>query len=156
MALTDPSGLGARERTDLSHHTLANLDGRSCLATQRHQPGHERLFQSGALEATFAGKTRGEWTGIYARTDACVSPVLAYDEVMEHPHMAARGTLTRAGGFDHPGLAPRFGSGAPETAIPEDGAHSNEILASLGYAPDDIAALAEAGAIRDSNERTDP
>jgi len=49
------------------------------------------------------------WTGIFDQTDACVTPVLTYQEAAEHPHMAARKALQKHDGLVHPALAPRFG-----------------------------------------------
>ena len=41
----------------------------------------------------FGTRTRDEWAAVFDGTDACVTPVLAFGEVAEHPHLAARGTI---------------------------------------------------------------
>jgi alpha-methylacyl-CoA racemase len=56
----------------------------------------------------FATQTRDEWAGIFAGTDACVTPVLAFGEVPAHPHMAARGTVVDHDGTLQAAPAPRF------------------------------------------------
>lgn len=63
----------------------------------------------------FAGRTRAEWTAVFGDTDACVSPVLALDEVAEHPHIAARGSVAKIAGAVQAAPAPRFSRTAPGT-----------------------------------------
>ncbi len=71
-----------------------------------------------ALEAAFLTRTRDEWAETFAGLDACVTPVLTYDEALTHPHLVARGTFTRVGGVDQPSPAPRFSRSAPPTPAP--------------------------------------
>ncbi|MGQ0464995.1 MAG: CaiB/BaiF CoA transferase family protein [Sporichthyaceae bacterium] len=63
----------------------------------------------------FASRTRAEWTEVFGDSDACVSPVLALDEVAEHPHIAARGTVAKIQGAVQAAPAPRFSRTAPGT-----------------------------------------
>jgi alpha-methylacyl-CoA racemase len=56
----------------------------------------------------FAGKSRDEWTGIFAGTDACVTPVLTWTEAVHNEHLRARSTLVQANGVDQAAAAPRF------------------------------------------------
>ncbi|MFI9412412.1 CaiB/BaiF CoA transferase family protein [Nocardia gamkensis] len=53
-------------------------------------------------------RTRDEWWQIYQGTDACVSPVLTFDEAAEDPHNVERGVFHRVSGVLHPAPAPRF------------------------------------------------
>jgi alpha-methylacyl-CoA racemase len=78
----------------------------------------------------FARRTRDEWTEIFEGTDACVAPVLSLAEAPEHPHLAARGTFTRADGVVQPAAAPRFSAtpAAPGGPPPAPGEHTAEIL----------------------------
>ena len=50
------------------------------------------------VAARFRGRTREEWNGVFAGTDACVAAVLSLEEAPGHPHLAARGTFTRLRG----------------------------------------------------------
>ena len=56
----------------------------------------------------FATRTRDEWAEVFAGTDACVTPVLAFGEVAEHPHLAARATIVERDGVPQAAPAPRF------------------------------------------------
>lgn len=56
----------------------------------------------------FASRPRDEWAEIFADTDACVTPVLPFDEVDKHAHVAARATLLRRNGIVQAAPAPRF------------------------------------------------
>jgi len=61
-----------------------------------------------ALTTAFKARTRDEWAELFFGTDACVTPVLSYDEALAHPHLAARRTLTRIDEIDQASPAPRF------------------------------------------------
>jgi alpha-methylacyl-CoA racemase len=61
-----------------------------------------------ALTAAFARRTRDEWATVFAGTDACVTPVLAYEEALDDAHLRARGSFVRIDGVDQPAPAPRF------------------------------------------------
>ncbi|MFI2280705.1 CaiB/BaiF CoA transferase family protein [Nocardia beijingensis] len=68
-------------------------------------------------------RTRDEWARIYRGTDACVSPVLTFDEAAADPHNVERGVYTRVSGVLHPAPAPRFsGTPARTPTVPPAGA----------------------------------
>jgi len=56
----------------------------------------------------FAGKTRDEWTAVFAGTDACVTPVLTWTEAARNEHLVARRTLISVDGTEQAAPAPRF------------------------------------------------
>jgi len=56
----------------------------------------------------FASRTRDDWTGVFAGTDACVSPVLTWSEAAADEHLRARSTVITAHGIDQAAPAPRF------------------------------------------------
>ena len=74
------------------------------------------------LEEAFAGRTRDEWAKIFDGTDACVTPVLRFDEVSSHPHMAARGSVVEREWGPEAVPAPRL-SASPG----RDGSAANEV-----------------------------
>jgi len=52
------------------------------------------------LAEAFDAQPRSHWESVFDGTDACVTPVLDFEEAVTHPHVAARGSLTRdAAGF---------------------------------------------------------
>jgi alpha-methylacyl-CoA racemase len=61
-----------------------------------------------AFTAAFASRERDDWVASFEGTDACVTPVLAPDEVATHPHLAARGSLVEVDGVLQAAPAPRF------------------------------------------------
>ncbi|MDR9483545.1 MAG: CaiB/BaiF CoA-transferase family protein [Sediminimonas sp.] len=98
----------------------------------------------------FARKTRDEWIEIFDGTDACVAPVLDWDEVEQHPHNAARGTFTRVGGVMQAAPAPRFDRTPPGAPAPPraPGGDADSILQGLNMDADDVARLRGDGVIR--------
>jgi len=60
--------------------------------------------------AVFASQPRDHWEMVFEGTDACVSPVLTFAEAPDHPHVSARGSLTRDDGWTIAGVAPRLSS----------------------------------------------
>ncbi|WP_110182264.1 CaiB/BaiF CoA transferase family protein [Nocardioides solisilvae] len=75
-----------------------------------------------ALEAAFASRTRDEWAKVFDGTDACVTPVLRFDEVSAHPHLAARGSVVERPWGPEARPAPRL-SGSPD----RDGSDPNVV-----------------------------
>lgn len=68
--------------------------------------------------AVFMRRTRAEWQTLFEGTDACVSPVLAMGEVLDHPHNQAWGSFRKVDEFAHPMPAPRFSrTPAPEPRV---------------------------------------
>ncbi|MDM9559423.1 CaiB/BaiF CoA transferase family protein [Bordetella petrii] len=62
-----------------------------------------------ALAQAFASRTRDEWAGYFADSDACVTPVLSLREAPDHPHNRARGLFASWQGAPTPAPAPRTG-----------------------------------------------
>ena len=94
-------------------------------------------------------KTRAEWEAIFAKSDACVAPVLSFGEVEGHPHNKVRNTFQRRDGVLQPGPAPRFSRTRCEmgAAGKGRGADSEAILKDWGYAPGEVAELTKAGVV---------
>jgi alpha-methylacyl-CoA racemase len=101
------------------------------------------------LGAIFRTKTRDEWCSVFDGADACFAPVLSLEEAMQHPHNQHRGTFVRSGGINQPAPAPRLSRtpGALTVPPPLLDAHTDEVLAELGFSAREIGDLREAGAI---------
>ncbi|MFF0816842.1 CaiB/BaiF CoA transferase family protein [Rhodococcus sp. NPDC003318] len=80
---------------------------------------------------TISRHDRDHWARVFADTDACVTPVLAFGEVAAHPHLAHRGTITDVDGVPQPAPAPRFSRTAPgaPTGPRPSGADTDAVLA---------------------------
>ncbi len=102
-----------------------------------------------ALIAAFLDRTRDEWASAFEATDACVSPVLDWDEAPLHPHHAERRTYVERRGVVEPAPAPRFDVTELEigSVPPSPGADGDAIRRELGRTPDEIAALRASGAV---------
>lgn len=104
--------------------------------------------QHAMLERRFLEKTRDEWAALFDGTDACVTPVLSYEEAADHPHNRARRNLVREGQVTMPGAAPRFGAGAePDFSVPRGGEHGRAILSEAGYSDDAIDGFIRDGVV---------
>ena len=101
-------------------------------------PGRTERFA-----AIFAMRARDDWVALFA-PEACVSPVLTFDEAAAHPHNAVRGIFAAGA----PAPAPRFAATpAPAPSIAQPGEWTGRVLAELGYDEPEIAALRAAGTI---------
>ena len=99
------------------------------------------------FETTFASRTRDEWAALFEGTDACVAPVLDFDEAATYPHNRARSLFVETGGVMQAATAPRFSrsvSAAPRPAS-RTGADGQAILAEAGLEENAIETLASSG-----------
>jgi alpha-methylacyl-CoA racemase len=111
---------------------------------RRHWPEQRRR-----IAEVIAGRTRDEWAGRFAGTDACLTPVLGLGEAPAHPHLAARGTFVDRDGRAEPAPAPRFSRtpGAVRCAPRGTGEDTREALAAWGFGEDELTRLLDGGAI---------
>lgn len=105
-----------------------------------------------AMRAAIAGrvreKTRDEWAGLFAASDACVAPVLSLVEARNHPHNRARQSFVKSGRFERPAPAPRFPRGPRALAAkPAAGGAPSSMLARFGLSEEEVGALAKAGVL---------
>lgn len=98
------------------------------------------------LRELFLSKTRDEWCGLFAGTDACFAPVLSIDEAPAHPHNLARGSFVEVDGITQPAPAPKFSRTQPSEpqAARVPGQDTGSVLQELGYAADRIGQLKQA------------
>ncbi len=94
-------------------------------------------------------KLQAEWMEIFAGSDACVAPVLGFDEMAGHPHNRSRGNFVEIDGVAQASPAPRFdrtpaaAPGKPRAP----GADTDDILGDCGYSAAEIEALRQQGAL---------
>ncbi|AEV83394.1 carnitine dehydratase [Actinoplanes sp. SE50] len=81
------------------------------------------------LADRIGSRTRDEWAAVFARLDACVSPVLTPAEAPDHPHNRARSAFVEVGGQVQPSPAPRFGRTPNQAPRPPATATVGEVLA---------------------------
>jgi len=103
----------------------------------------------GKLEALFVTQTRDHWCALLEGTDVCFAPVLDLQEAPQHPHNLARQSFVEIDGVTQPAPAPRFSRTPTTVQAPAAmaGEHSEAILNDWGFAPDEILALQQSGAI---------
>ena len=95
------------------------------------------------MKAIFLTKPRDIWAEMFEGVDACVSPVLDWDEAIAHPHNQARETFTEIAGVVQPSPTPKFSRSTPDTPTPPSAkdADTLEILADWGISNDVINQL---------------
>jgi alpha-methylacyl-CoA racemase len=86
------------------------------------------------LAARFAERTRDEWAGVFAGSDACTEPVLSLTEAAADPHLVARDTYVTGEGATQPAPAPRFSRtpGRLSQPPPAPGEHTTQALTEWG------------------------
>ncbi len=86
------------------------------------------------LRATFTEvfktKDRDDWAAVFAGSDACATPVLAFGEVLDEPHIADRSTFYETQHGLQPMPAPRFSRSEPAVPSPPPliGADNDAVL----------------------------
>jgi crotonobetainyl-CoA:carnitine CoA-transferase CaiB-like acyl-CoA transferase len=106
------------------------------------------------LDDKFLGKTTAEWMALLEAHDMICAPVFDYEDILADEQARANEYVLSV---DHPtngetqvvGFPWKFSAtpAAAAPAAPELGAHTEEILLSVGYTWDEITALREGGAI---------
>ncbi|XP_045296737.1 alpha-methylacyl-CoA racemase isoform X1 [Leopardus geoffroyi] len=93
----------------------------------------------------FAKKTKEEWCQIFDGTDACVTPVLTFEEVTQHDHNKERGSFITD---EEQSVSPRPAPLLSDTpAVPSSkrdpfvGEHTEEILQEFGFSQVEINQL---------------
>ncbi|XP_062269151.1 alpha-methylacyl-CoA racemase isoform X2 [Platichthys flesus] len=99
----------------------------------------------------FASKSQADWSGIFDGTDACVTPVLSFDQVSSHPHNQERASfMTDSDGEESPRPAPVL-SRTPAvpclTSDPGIGEHTVEVLEQYGFTSAEIKQMLAAGVV---------
>ena len=93
----------------------------------------------------FAKKTKAEWCQIFDGTDACVTPVLTFEEVTHHGHNKDRGSfITDTEQRVSPRPAPLLSNTPALPSIKRDpfvGEHTEEILKEFGFSQKEINQL---------------
>lgn len=143
-------------RTDDDRHlAVGSLEPKFWSALRRHlgqpvqmadhapDPTRQNALRE-ELATTFAKKTRDAWAEELAEVDACIEPVLALDELADHPqHQARQMFFTLEDPKRGPSEQLRLPLGPPVavTPAPAQGAHSREVLREHGFEDEEIDAL---------------
>ena len=119
----------------------------------QNDPDRQAEMQA-AFAARFRERPRDEWFADFGHLDACLTPVLDLDEMLDDPHQREREMAIEvegagAGTVRHVGVAPKL-LGTPgnvRRAPAYLGQHTDEVLAELGESPESIAALKARGVV---------
>lgn len=100
-------------------------------------------------EALFKTRTRDEWMSVFEGTDACVAPVLTFEEAPHHPQNAARKNHLEIDGVIQSAPAPRFDRTPPAMPHPAraPGADARAVLEEAGFTNEAIDELYAKGVL---------
>jgi alpha-methylacyl-CoA racemase len=103
-----------------------------------------------AITAAVRQHSRDEWCARLEGSDVCFAPVLTLAEAASHPHARARAGYVELEGVVQPAPAPRFDRtpAGPLRPSPEEGAHTQTVLAEAGFSAAEIDELVAQGAAR--------
>ena len=97
------------EKLELDHNWIKNQEDKS----KWEQLNHE-------ISAKFLTKTRNEWSKIFHNTDACVEPVLNFDEVESNLQNQSRNIFIRENNTLQANVAPKFSRSIPKSRLNEN------------------------------------
>ncbi|NXX36662.1 AMACR racemase, partial [Nicator chloris] len=127
-----------------------NLDELPAQMSLSNWPEMKKKFAS-----VFAQKTQAEWCSIFDSTDACVTPVLSFNDAASHQHNKERNSFIKN---DQGEISPRPAPVLSRTpAVPSCkrdpfiGEHTEEILLEYGFTKQEIAKLYSDKAIQFKN-----
>lgn len=99
----------------------------------------------------FASKTQEDWLRIFDGTDACVTPVLSFDQVSSHSHNQERGSFIKdSSGEESPRPAPVLSRTPAEPYLASDpviGEHTVKVLEEYGFTSVEINQMLAAGVV---------
>jgi len=106
------------------------------------------------LKIEFERRSFDELEALFGGVDACVEPVLSFSEAVRHPQLQARQVVTqvpREDGSVQPQMAcpVKFSDGlpAPRHIGVAVGAHSEQVLAEMGFTLPEIESMRDSGVI---------
>lgn len=133
---------------------LCRALGRDDLISQQFPPPQNAPQLIQQLTQIFRTKSRAEWFQLLRERDVCIAPVYTLSEMLSDPHTWERGMVLIQ---DHPKLGKIHQLGNPiklsrtppqiRSPAPALGEHTEQILAELGYTPDQIQQLRAQGVI---------
>jgi crotonobetainyl-CoA:carnitine CoA-transferase CaiB-like acyl-CoA transferase len=178
-----PQRTGSRSLTTSPRNVYATADGRFIAISASIQAMAERLFRAigradmiddprfrtntdrvrnieacdGAVAEFIAARTLDENMQIFQQAEVTATPVYEIDQLLDDPHVQARGVLVEApdaeaGTVTMHNVVPRLSDtpGALRLPAPVLGEHTREILQSIGYDEARRATLIEAGTIKEA------
>jgi crotonobetainyl-CoA:carnitine CoA-transferase CaiB-like acyl-CoA transferase len=131
-------------------HNLLNAWGRPDLIEPCERgPGAHQAPVVEFLQGVFETRTQAEWIEWFKGRDICFAPVQNLREAFDDAHARAREMrLVDDLGQEHVGLPIKFANepGHADFRVPGLGAHTEEVLRSVGYDDATLAQLRSAGA----------
>ncbi|MEO5733550.1 MAG: CaiB/BaiF CoA-transferase family protein [Rubrivivax sp.] len=100
-----------------------------------------------AIGAAISSRSRDDWAEHFERSDACVAPVLSFDEAARHPQAQSRAAYIEVAGVRQPAPAPRFDRtpAAHPRPAPEPGQDTVAVLLQAGLTQGEIDRLLAGG-----------
>jgi formyl-CoA transferase len=180
---TLPERTGSRSLTTSPRNVYATSDGRFIAISASIQAMAERLFRAigradmiedprfrtntdrvrnidacdGTVAAFIAARTLDDNMRIFAAAEVTATPVYDIDQLMDDPHVQARGVLVEApdaeaGSVLMHNVVPRLSDtpGSLRSPAPALGEHTREILEALGYDAARRADLVRVGVIKEA------